>query len=315
MQGDLFCQIVFFYVCDFVWKKNDIQGKQKFLRQEAMLKSLFLIDDTEAWRNEYTREESIVPVLNWKGDIMIHATRTVVNKIVAEACMLGPVAAMFGREFQQFLIEHGDRTTIRVATMQKSVDKGRASLGTYDIKELRTEAVNKSTKATSSQVKKQRTRTPPRDRGSRGHAQAPWKEERRTSHPTYRREDHREDRRDDRRDEIMRTEYDARYQDRRYNPNYQRLQQQKNNQMEIERLQQEQEFLRQQDLLDQERLRESRKRTRERQHRDSSRPKERRNSRNSHRGDYRDERPRNQRQSDYDKPRRSFHKEDHRPRR
>ena len=306
MEGDLFCQVVFYYVCEFVWKKNDIHGKQRYNRQEAMLTSLFQIDDTEAWRNEYTKEESIVPVLNWKGDFIVHATRPVVNKIVGEACMLGPIAAMFGREFQQYLLEHRDRTTIRAIDMQKSVDKGRASLGSYDIKDLHTEAVNKSTKGTTSKVQK-RTRTPPRDQEARGHAQAPWKDNRRTSHPAHRR--------DNRREETMKKEYDARYQDIRYNPNFQRMQQQKRNQMEIERLQQEQEFLRQQDLLDQDRLRDSRARARQKQNRDSSRSEERRTSRSSHHSSHRDERPRAQRQSNYDKPRRSFHKDDHRPRR
>ena len=297
LAGDTFCQLIFYYVSEFIWKKNDLPPKQRHNRQEAMLKTLFEIEDTEAWRNEYTKEDSIVPVINWKGDTIVYATRAIINKMVGETCLLGPVAAMYGREFQQFLIEKGDRTTIRVAQMQKSVDSGRASLSTYRIKTLHTESVNKSTKGTTSQARN-RSRTPSRDQGARGQAQAPWRDNRRYSHPTSPRNDQKK------------SSYDARTMDIRYRDDFHRLQQQKDNQKEIERLQQEQDRLRQQ-----ERIRDSRERARRMQHRDSSRPEERRNSRSNYRSYHRDERPRNQYQSDYNRPRRSYHKDDYRPRR
>ena len=299
--------MIFYYVSDFVWKKNDLSPKQRYNRQEAMLKTLFGIEDTDAWREQYTREESIVPVINWKGDTIVHATRVAINKIVSETCLLGPLAAMYGREFQQFLIENGDRATIRVAEMQKSVDSGRASLSDYRIKKLalRTERVNKNTKGTTSQTRT-RTRTLSRDRGARGQAQAPWKEERRYSNSAYQRDDPKKSSYDAR---PKKSSYDARTMDIRYSPDYQRLQQQKENLKEIERLQQAQDRLRQQ-----ERIRDSQERASRRQHRDSPRPEERRSSRSNRRSYYRDERPRDPCQYDYDRPRRSYHKDDSRPR-
>ena len=58
---------------------------------------MFEIEDTEDWRGDYTREDSTVPVINWRGDTMIYANRTAVNKMVTETCLIGPLAAMYGR--------------------------------------------------------------------------------------------------------------------------------------------------------------------------------------------------------------------------
>ena len=148
MAGDVFCQVIFYYVSDFIWKNNDLRNKYKYNRQESLLKAVFEIEDTEDWRERYTREESTVPVINWKGDTMIHANRTAINKIVYETCLLGPLAAMYGREFQQLLIENEDKTKIRVTAMQKSVDSGRAALNDHRIEKLslHTEKVRKNTK-------------------------------------------------------------------------------------------------------------------------------------------------------------------------
>ena len=33
LAGDRFCQVIFYYVCDFVWKKNDLSSKHRFTRQ------------------------------------------------------------------------------------------------------------------------------------------------------------------------------------------------------------------------------------------------------------------------------------------
>ena len=305
--GDQFCQVIFYYVSTFVWKKNDLTSKQTYNRQEALLKEVFQIEDTESWREEHLRQDSTIPVITWKGDAIVHLTRTLINKIVSETCLLGPVAAMYGREFQQFLLVKGDRATIPVAEMQHSIDSGRASLSDGKIKALHTECLNKNTWGKTS-PERTRTRTPSRDKGTRGQApwkdnrrsSPPWKDNRRSSHPAYSRED------------PIRSDYDARYMDIRYNPKYQRLQQQKENQKEIQRLQQEQDHLRQQERI---RDRQERARRAQQQHRDSSRSEGRRNSRSSYYG----ERPRGPRHSDYHPPRvprrRSFHKEDYRPRR
>ena len=63
-------------------------------------------------------------------------TKKLMSELVSETCLLGPVAAMYGREFQQFLITKQGETKIAVTEMEYSVNCGRASLSQKKVDEL-----------------------------------------------------------------------------------------------------------------------------------------------------------------------------------
>ena len=137
-----------------------------------------------------------------------------VNEIVSETCLLGPVAAMYGREFQQFLLTKKGETVIAVDEMEYSVNCGRASLSNKKLDDLAKEVVASNAWGNRSSPASTRTRTPPR--GKSGQSRAPWKEPVRSSHLAYHREEH------------VRNTYDDRYRntDIRNRPDYDRLRQQ-----------------------------------------------------------------------------------------
>ena len=135
----------------------------------------------------------MIPWMTWKGDAIVYMNRDYIKKVVTETSVLGPIAAMYGRELQQFLITKQDKTAITVTQMQHSVNSGRASLNRKALAELRQEAItNMSTRsATNSDAEQAR---------SSSHAQssqhkAPWREpprrdSRRAPYPPQRQDDH-----------------------------------------------------------------------------------------------------------------------------
>ena len=294
LAGDRFCQVIFYYVCDFIWKNNDLDKDERYDRQETLIREVFLKHDTDEWRWDHTKEESTVPVINWYGDTMIYADRKAINKLVTETALLGPLAAFYGRGFQQFLIENKDQNSIRVSTMQKSVDDGRASLNPARIKDLslRTQRVrswpsnishNTSPKAASSSQARTRTRSSSRDRGDHGQDQVPRKKERRHSNSTYAHEEPKPKYAAPQPKKVShesqyaapqpkKASHDIRLSDLRYNEEYQRLQRRKEHLEEIERINQAQDRMREQEK---EYARSIRKSEDKRQHRDSPRLEER----------------------------------------
>ena len=111
-----------------------------------------------------------------------------------EMCIIGPLAAMFGREFQQYLLVNKGTNKIPVEEFDYSVNSGRTSLSEKRISAVHNEPVEEDREDDrddrASQVSK-RTRSPRKAAPLRG---APWKQS-----PTNRRDvdirDHHDDRR------------------------------------------------------------------------------------------------------------------------
>ena len=80
-------------------------------------------------------------VTTWDGQTRVWMSVEQVDKMYREMCLLGPMAAMFGREVQQTLMSPTPPTKIPVDDFQYSVDSGRASLGKERIKLSWREAV------------------------------------------------------------------------------------------------------------------------------------------------------------------------------
>ena len=83
---------------------------------------------------------------------------------------MGPLAAMFGREFQQYLLEHKGVDKISKAKMQYSVDSGRTSMNEKRIQEVHHEYVDDGRDDDRASQASKRTRSPRRD----SYHKAPW---------------------------------------------------------------------------------------------------------------------------------------------
>ena len=146
------------------------------------------------------------------------------NELVGETSLLGPVAAMYGREFQQFLLTNKGETRIAVDEMEYSVNCGRASLSKKKVEELLKEDMPFNTWGNKSSPASTRTRTPPRRQSKQ--SGEPWKDTGRYSHPGYQREGQERSTYGDR----------YRYTDIRERPDYDRLRQQQDHLRQQERI-------------------------------------------------------------------------------
>ena len=50
MAGDYFCQVLFYHVSTFIWKKNDLSPDEVHERQDSLLDSVFNIRDLESFK-------------------------------------------------------------------------------------------------------------------------------------------------------------------------------------------------------------------------------------------------------------------------
>ena len=85
---------------------------------------------------------------------------------------MGPLVAMFGREFQQYLLERPGTNKIPKERMQLSVDSGRTSMGNKRIEKVHTQYVADDHDDDCVSISSKRTRSPRRDL----HRNAPWKQ-------------------------------------------------------------------------------------------------------------------------------------------
>ena len=195
MAGDYFCQVLFYHVCTFIWKKNDLTDEEVHVRQDSLLKSVFHIKELEQYKAGLRNP---IRTKTWKGRT-VYLNKKLMSELVSETCLLGPVAAMYGREFQQFLITRQGETKIAVEEVEYSVNCGRASLSQRKVDELlQTDTQNHTWKDRSS---------PP---------QPPWVEPQRYSYASYQRQGQ------------ERNTYEDRFRntDIRERPDYDRLRQQ-----------------------------------------------------------------------------------------
>ena len=110
----------------------------------------------------------------------MYLPKKMMNELVGETCLLGPVAAMYGREFQQFLLTNKGETRIAVDEMEYSVNCGRASLSKKKVEELLKEDMQLYTWGNRSSPASTRTHTPPRCQSKQ--SGEPWKDTGRYSH-------------------------------------------------------------------------------------------------------------------------------------
>ena len=124
MVGDDVCQILFFYLATFVWKQYEIYGDQLRYYQKVLITKLFY-GDAERF---YERIVNPLQVPTWDNQTRIWMYEQDIIAVHKETCLFGPIAALFGREVQQFLLVSPGDKLIKKDYFQYSVDQGRVSI-------------------------------------------------------------------------------------------------------------------------------------------------------------------------------------------
>ena len=136
MSGDEICQILFYHLATFIWVKNKLSDEQIHEHQVSLLTSVFNVSEIREFKEKL---DNPVQVTTWDGQTRVWMTVDQVDRMYKEMCLLGPMAAMFGREVQQTLMSPNPPNKIPVEDFQYSVNSGRASLSQQRVANARIE--------------------------------------------------------------------------------------------------------------------------------------------------------------------------------
>ena len=141
----------------FIWEKNKLSARQVEEHQASLLTSVFKITDIREFKESL---KASVSVTTWDGKTRVWMSVDQIARMYKEMCLLGPLAAMFGREVQQTLMAPQLPTKIPVDDFQYSVDSGRASLSRERIKHVWNESVDAHHEDDRGSQTSKRTRSP-----------------------------------------------------------------------------------------------------------------------------------------------------------
>ena len=134
MAGDELCAVLFYKVATFIWRSNEIQGDEMREYQDALITHVLGYN----YKQDFIQKlRSSLSVVSWDGSNQIRLEATYIERMVKEILLLGPLAAMFGREIQQILIQNYMPEMVSEEEFAFSVQQGRAS-----IKQLPMRAMN-----------------------------------------------------------------------------------------------------------------------------------------------------------------------------
>ena len=131
----------------------DLRACQKSL-VEKVFKAGEIRNYNKTWLNQS------VQVMTWNQKMWVWMSSEQINNMFKETCILGPLAAMFGREFQQYLLEHPLSNRISMDDMDFSVNSGRASLSDIRIDEVKHRKIEAEREEERQSKPDKRTRSP-----------------------------------------------------------------------------------------------------------------------------------------------------------
>ena len=125
MAGDELCAVLFYKMATFIWRSNEIQGHDMREYQDALITHVF----------GYTYKDDFLPklksslsVVTWDGKNQVRLDSEYIERMFKEVLLLGPLAAMYGREIEQILIQNYMPEMVSEDEFAFSVQQGRASI-------------------------------------------------------------------------------------------------------------------------------------------------------------------------------------------
>ena len=109
--------------------------------------------------------------MTWDQRLVVWMSPKQIHEMFLETCLIGLLAAMFGREFQQYLLVKKTTDKISVTDMEFSVNSGRASLSDKKIDVVKHRKVEVEREEERKYQSEKRTRSP---RARTTHTE-PWK--------------------------------------------------------------------------------------------------------------------------------------------
>ena len=160
MYGDNICQILFYHLCTFIWEHNDLDKREVQERQDALLNSVFQVNNIREFKNSLN---DTVQIMTWDGNLLVWMSKEQIHNMFLETCTLGPLAAMFGREFQQYLLVNKGTNKIPKVELEYSVNSGRTSMSDKRISTVQHEYLEDGRDDDRASQASKRTRSPRRE--------------------------------------------------------------------------------------------------------------------------------------------------------
>ena len=132
MAGDELCQKLFYKVCAFIWAANDItlgENIQKY--QDAVITEIFGYTDK---RDFLRTERQPTEVTTWDGKDRALISHSYLERMATEIGILGPLAAVYGRDLEQLLMGPNPPTIIPEKLFNESITFGRFPLRSEALK-------------------------------------------------------------------------------------------------------------------------------------------------------------------------------------
>ena len=109
----------------FIWKQHDIRRESLNRHQMTLITKVYGITNVGEFMS---RMSNPLLVPTWDGKTRVWMKYDQIVRMHKESCIIGPLAALFGREVQQFLMVNPNAKLILKTEFQHSVDSGRVSL-------------------------------------------------------------------------------------------------------------------------------------------------------------------------------------------
>ena len=158
ISGDKLCRVLFYHLCTFIWEKNRVRMDESVSEcQKVLVESIFKAGDI---REFHKLLDQPVQVITWDQKVRVWMSTAQIHGMFLEACIIGPLAAMFGREFQQYLLTNKNADKIPVTEMVYSVNSGRSSLSDKKIEAVKHRKIEEVRGDEQRQETEKRTRSP-----------------------------------------------------------------------------------------------------------------------------------------------------------
>ena len=122
--GSEFAQKLFIMVWNWIYALNDIRGTTYYELQDEFVRYVFGMEPIY-WFRTFRASTSVIYWDNSLQGVVSYDTLQALSKMVG---IFGPTAAVFGREFEDFLINEQEAVTISIERMEQSIRNSSGAL-------------------------------------------------------------------------------------------------------------------------------------------------------------------------------------------